>query len=153
MQNYVRESNALRIVITTEQELPKLQPIYSIHHNSIIDQVAKDGNRRMLLQNARIVDAHYGYAELESHTTHLYVIPTNVREVRDKVMELLRDPVLVDVREINHPIAKQVERELLDKIKTIGLDAQIITKALDTIKKYHAGVKKKSGEPFFAHSI
>jgi len=46
MQNYARESNALRIVLTIEKALPKPQSIYNLNHNSIVDQVARDGNRR-----------------------------------------------------------------------------------------------------------
>ncbi|MHB9147328.1 MAG: sodium:solute symporter family protein [Candidatus Amoebophilus sp.] len=153
MQNYARESNALRIVLTIEKALPKLQSIYNLNHNSIVDQVARDGNRRMLLQNARIVDAHYGYAELDSHITHLYVIPVNLREVRGKVMEIIREPAVADPAELNHPLSIKVEQELKNKLTAKGIDCKPISKALNVIKRYHAGVKRKSGEPFFTHPI
>jgi hypothetical protein len=153
MQNYARESNALRIVLTIEQSLPAIQPIYNLNHNSIVDQVAQDRNLRMLLQNARIVDAHYGYAELESPAIHLYVIPVNLREVRGKVMEIIREPAVMDPAELSHPLSIKVEEELKHKLAAKGIDFKPISKALNVIKRYHAGVKRKSGEPFFTHPI
>jgi len=68
-------------------------------------------------------------------------------------MELLREPALADPAELQHSMAIRLEKELLDKIKGTKIDNKIIAKALDTIKKYHAGVKRKSGEPFFTHPI
>jgi Na+/proline symporter len=153
MQNYARESQALRIVLTIEKSLPTIQPIYNLNHNSIVDQVARDGRHRMLLQNARIVDAHYGYAELESPTTHLYVIPVNLREVRGKVMEIIREPAVMDPAELSHPLSIKVEEELKHELAAKGIDFKPISKALNVIKRYHAGVKRKSGEPFFTHPI
>jgi Na+/proline symporter len=153
MQNYARESNALRIVVTIEHSLPAIQPIYNLNHNSIVDQVAQDRNLRMLLQNARIVDAHYGYAELDSLATHLYVIPVNLREVRGKVMEIIREPAVMDPAELSHPLSIKVEEELKHELTAKGIDFKPISKALNVIKRYHAGVKRKSGEPFFTHPI
>jgi len=115
--------------------------------------MSKHTQRGGLLESARIIHAHYGYAELDNEHTQVYVLPVNVREVRGKVMELLREPAVADPEELKHPIAIQVEKELLDKIKEEKMDVKVITEALDTIKKYHAGVKRKSGEPFFTHPI
>jgi (p)ppGpp synthase/HD superfamily hydrolase len=69
-------------------------------------------------------------------------------------MELLREPTAADPEEINHPMAIQLEQELLNRLKSIkNVNIKVIEKALDTIKTYHAGVKRKSGEPFFTHPI
>jgi len=68
-------------------------------------------------------------------------------------MELLRAPAVASEEEVKHPLAIQLEEELLNKTKTAKLDTNIIEKALNTIKRYHAGVKRKSGEPFFTHPI
>jgi hypothetical protein len=101
----------------------------------------------MLLQNARIVDAHYGYAELERPATHLYVIPVSLREVRGKVMEIIREPAVMDPAELSHSISIKVEEELKHQLAAKGIDFKSISKALNVIKRYHAGVKRKSGEP------
>jgi (p)ppGpp synthase/HD superfamily hydrolase len=121
--------------------------------HSAITPIVRDGDKKALVENARIVDAHYGYADLTQLNTHLYVLPVNVREVRGKVMELLRAPVVADPEELKHPLALQLEKELLDTIKNEKIDANVVIKALNIIKKYHAGVKRKSGEPFFTHPI
>jgi (p)ppGpp synthase/HD superfamily hydrolase len=106
-----------------------------------------------LVENLRIIDAHYGYAAVNQLDTHLYVIPIQVRDVRAKVMELLREPAKVDPEELKHPYAIKVEKELWQKLSNTKLNKQVIEKALHTIKQYHAGTKRKSGEPFFTHPI
>ncbi|MHB9148375.1 MAG: sodium:solute symporter family transporter [Candidatus Amoebophilus sp.] len=154
MKDYTRKLKAIKITITTQKLLADTaNRVYMFDQAPSISRIAGDGDRKALLENARIIDAHYGYAELDKEDTHVYVIPINVREVRGKVMELLREPAMVDEEELKHPLAIEIERELMDKVKTSKIDAKVITKALDTIKKYHAGVKRKSGEPFFTHPI
>ena len=67
---------------------------------------------------------------------------------------LLRDHVEEDPEEVKHPMAVQLEEELLAKIKPLSnISVKEIEKALYTIQKYHAKVKRKSGEPFFTHPI
>jgi Na+/proline symporter len=154
MKGYTRKLKAVKITITTQKLLPNTaNRVYMFDQAPSISRIAGDGDRKALLNNARIIDAHYGYAEMDKEDTHVYVFPLNVREVRGKVMELLREPTTVDAEELKHPLAIQLERELMDKVKTSKIDAKVIEKALDTIKKYHAGVKRKSGEPFFTHPI
>ena len=151
IQDYTRRLDALKITITADKQLPVTKDIYMISpmkpnsDESDIDPA--------LLENRRIVDAHYGYVDVSHSTTHIYVIPINVREVRGKVMELLKTPAKVDPEELKHPLAVQLEQELLDRLKDTEVDFKVIRQALDVIKKYHGGVKRKSGEPFFTHSI
>jgi Na+/proline symporter/5'-deoxynucleotidase YfbR-like HD superfamily hydrolase len=153
MKDYTRRVKALKIIITTDKTLPPTQEIYMFDQHSSITPIARDGEKKALVENARIIHAHYGYAELDKSHTHLYVLPLNVREVRGKVMELLREPAVANPEEIKHPLAIQLEKQLLDKIKGTTIDNKVIAKALDTIKRYHAGVRRKSGEPFFTHPI
>ncbi|OJW71219.1 MAG: hypothetical protein BGO68_05800 [Candidatus Amoebophilus sp. 36-38] len=149
IKDYTRQLAALKFTITTEKFTATKKDIY------MIDQLSLRGHIRKgkLIENTRIIHAHYGYAELDNEHTQVYVLPLNVREIRGKVMELLRAPTMADPEELKHPLAIQLEKELLDKTKNEKLDIEIVTKALDTIKKYHAGVKRKSGEPFFTHPI
>lgn len=46
-----------------------------------------------------------------------------------------------------------LEQRLMNKLKGTQVDVNLIKKALDVIKKYHGGVKRKSGEPFFTHPM
>ena len=116
-------------------------------------QLPQSEEKLPLAENSRIVDAHYGYVETITDHTQVYVIPVNLREVRGKVMELLKEPVAADLEELKYSLAIQLEKELLDKLRDTDVDLEIIYKVLKTIKKYHGGVKRKSGEPFFTHPI
>jgi hypothetical protein len=154
MEDYTRKLSALKITISTEETIQPTQDIYLLDQGNLISKTNRHKDRQQLIENARIIDAHYGYADFDQGYTHLYVLPLNVREIRGKVMELLREPAQVDPEEINHPVAIKVEQELLNRFKsTANVDIKVIEKALDTIKAYHAGVKRKSGEPFFTHPI
>jgi hypothetical protein len=153
MEDYTRNLNAIKLTISTDGAISPTHDIYMLDQINLISKVNQHKDRRQLIENARIIDAHYGYAEFDFYT-HMYVIPINVREVRGKVMELLREPTAADPEEINHPMAIQLEQELLNRLKSIkNVNIKVIEKALDTIKTYHAGVKRKSGEPFFTHPI
>ncbi|MHB9146885.1 MAG: sodium:solute symporter family protein [Candidatus Amoebophilus sp.] len=150
IKDYTRQLAALKFTITIEKDIPTKKDLYMIDQLPLLSQHTRKGK---LIENARIIHAHYGYANLGSEHTQVYVLPINVREVRGKVMELLREPVEVDGEEVRHPLAIELEKELMDKIKGEKIDLKVINKALDTIKRYHAGVKRKSGEPFFTHPI
>jgi Na+/proline symporter len=150
IKDYTRQLSALKFIITTEKDAPINKDIYMLDQLPLLSQYTKKGK---LIENARITHAHYGYANLGNEHMHVYVLPVNLREVRGKVMELLREPVEVDREEVKHPMAIELEKELTGKIKGKKIDIKVISKALDTIKRYHAGVKRKSGEPFFTHPI
>jgi Na+/proline symporter len=153
MKDYTRQIAALKISIVLDDHLPPKKDIYMFDQFVSISQPDLQTEKRKLVENFRIIHAHYGYGELDQEQTQVYVLPINVREVRGKVMELLRAPAIADAEEIKHPLAIQLEKELFDKIQGKQIDERIIIKALDTVKRYHAGVKRKSGEPFFTHPI
>ena len=153
MIDYTRQLAAIKFVVTTRDIIPLGKEVYRFDEGPSINRTVIDGCKDMLIENARIVDAHYGYGKLNKLDTHTYVVPVNVREVRGKVMELLREPIEASEEELSHPVALQLERDLLERIQGKNLGVALIHKALDVIKKYHAGVKRKSGEPFFTHPI
>ena len=153
MQNYTRKLEGLKITITTKQTLPPTQPIYKIDPAKSSTWVPQHEGEFLLVENARIIDAHYGYMYAKSRHTQVYVFPVNLREIRGKVMELIKESAAADPGELSHPLAIQLEQELLKKLKGTQVDMGLIQKALDIIKRYHGGVKRKSGEPFFTHPI
>jgi hypothetical protein len=153
MQDYTRKLAALKITITTENTLPANQDIYLIDPSKSSTWITTDEQELPLIENARIIDAHYGYLAVSSVHTHIYVIPVKLREIRGKVMELLREPVAAVEDELKHPLAIELEKKLLDKLTNTRVEIGLIHKALGTIKKYHGGVKRKSGEPFFTHPM
>ena len=153
MKGYTRTLEAIKITITTHLQPPPTLPIYTIEPGKDSTWGPQVEDENVLVENARITDAHYGYiAELSTHTL-TYVIPINLREVRGKVMEIIRKPAREDPEELKHPLAIQLEKELMERIKDSTIDPQIIQKALSIIKKYHGGTKRRSGEPFFTHPM
>ncbi|MHB9148196.1 MAG: HD domain-containing protein, partial [Candidatus Amoebophilus sp.] len=153
MKDYTRQIAALKISIVLDDNIPPKKDIYMFDQFVSISQPDLQTEKRKLVENFRIIHAHYGYGELDQEQTQVYVLPINVREVRGKVMELLRAPAIADEEELKHPLAIELEKKLFDKIQGTQIDKRIITKALDIVKRYHAGVKRKSGEPFFTHPI
>ena len=153
MKDYTKKLEALQITITTEDELPLKKDIYMIDSSKISTPSHHEAKQLPLVENARIIDAHYGYIHVTLPHTHTYVIPVNLRKIRGKVMELLTEPVEADQDELNHPLAIELEKQLFDKLNGTQVDLAVIQKALLIIKKYHGGVKRKSGEPFFTHPI
>ena len=153
MPNYTRKLEALKITITTTMDLPPTQPIYKIDLTKSSTWVPQEEDEFLLIENARIIDAHYGHMDVSNPRTHIYVIPVHLRDIRGKVMELLREPTVADPEELKHPLAIQLEQELLEKLEGTQVDINVVKAALDVIKKYHGGVKRKSGEPFFTHPI
>jgi hypothetical protein len=155
MKNYVRELPALEIAITTEPpQAPKIEPsLYMIDPSQSNMWVPSQEDEFLLLENARIIDAHYGYIAERTPQKQVYILPIPLREIRGKVMELIAKPTKADLEELNHPLAIQLEKELMERLQGTQVNLNIIKKGLDIIKKYHAGVKRKSGEPFFTHPI
>jgi Na+/proline symporter len=149
IKDYKKEVEALQFTLTLEPTLPQSEAIYLIHQASKVATPASAD----FLESTRIIDAHYGYEKVINPTTYRCVIPINVREVRGKVMELLRQPTAADPAELAHPMAIELEKELFDRLADTDIGKEVVREALDVIKKYHAGVKRKSGEPFFTHPI
>ena len=151
MKNYTRKLEALRFTITTEQSLPPLAPIYTM--DPIHTQVPQGEEELILTEHARIMDAHYGFLDMSQSTTHIYVLPTRLRAVRGKVMELLGGKAAADPAELAHPLTIQLEKDLMTRLEGTQVDLAVIGRAIDTIKKYHGGTKRKSGEPFLTHPM
>ena len=149
IKDYLKKIKALRITITTADTLPLANDIYTFNPMSFDSKTINEA----LVENLRTIDAHYGYAVVDRLDTQEYVIPIQVRDVRAKVMELLREPAKADPEELTHPVAIEIEEELWQELSHINIDRKVVEKALVTIKRYHAGVRRKSGEPFFTHPI
>ena len=153
MDNYLKKLPAIRFVLTlASMPIPK-QEIYMINPIQPKSESTEEDLELAMLENLRIVDAHYGYVAIEEATTHVYVLPVNVREVRAKVMERLRIPAAAVPAELIDPAAIQLEEELFETLDPRLIDFTMIQKALAVIKKYHGGTKRKSGEPFFVNSL
>jgi hypothetical protein len=153
MPNYVRKLQGLKVTISTNPNPPATQPLYKIDLAKASTWLPQYEEEYPLIESARIIDAHYGFLAHRLPHTQVYIFPVKLREVRGKVMELIKDPTEVDPEELRHPVAIDLEKKLMAKLKDTEVDIKTIEKALEIIKKYHAGVKRKSGEPFFTHPM
>ena len=159
VKGHIKKVAALRIIITTAGKLPPSEDLYlgKVDQASLwIPQVKEELS---ISTNQRIVAAHYGHTSLSTtsgSTTQIYVIPTYVREVRPKDVDI--PEVEVDVEhpgpDENYPGAAEQESRLKEAVRSrTDADLAVVHKAIKLIKKYHGPVKRKSGERFYLHPI
>jgi len=152
IQGYVKEVGALCFTITTGGAMPTHRALYMVSVDRASIRVPQTATELPLMHNQQIVEAHYGASELIEHEqgmTQIYVIPARVREVRPQTMDLLSTTAVISDK------AVYAEEEAFVKAVTekTQVDKAILQKAIQLIKQYHAGVKRKSGEPFYLHPI
>ena len=92
LKDYTRTIEALYISITSEPVAP--EPSQSMYMIDPIQPLTPQSDEEMVLvYNTRIVDAHYGYADMKQKTTHVYVVPVELGKIKGQVMEQLRKPI------------------------------------------------------------
>jgi len=156
LKDYTKTIAAWKITVAPQGGLPETPDFFKVALDFPVMYFPHNQEDLLLTDNARIIDAHYGHFERfvrPQGEAHIYVVPVHLREVRGKVMELLRLPANPDPEEIQHPLAIQLEKELKHKVVADGLPLKNIEKALNLIKRYHSGVRRKSGEPFYTHPM
>jgi len=152
IQGYVKEVSALCFTITTENVMPTHRALYMVSVDRASIRLPQTATELPLMHNQQIVEAHYGTSELienEQGITQIYVIPVRVREVRPQTMDLLSTTAVISDN------AVYAEEEAFVKAVTekTQVDKAILQQAIQLIKQYHTGVKRKSGEPFYLHPI
>ena len=129
-----------------------LRPLHMVSVDRAAIRLPKDATELPIMHNQQIAEAHYGTSELIEHAqgmTQLYVIPINVRAVRPQTMDLSSTTAVMSDTTVSSEEATFVQR-VKDKTQVDGATLQ---QALQLIKQYHAGVRRKSGEPFYLHPI
>jgi HD domain len=150
--SYIKQVPSMRITITTGASLPSHQAWYVGNVDSPALHLPRAYSELPITHNQQIVDAHYGTSEFieSAHgMTQIYVIPVRVREVRPQTMDLLSATEVVSDTAI-YPAEVAFVQEVTEKIQ---VDRAMLQQALQLIKQYHAGVKRKSEEPFYLHPI
>ncbi|MEM9738141.1 MAG: HD domain-containing protein [Bacteroidota bacterium] len=155
LKNYMRKIEAIRFVITTEenQKFPDLLYIGDLETAENIPFTTSTDLPR--LQNKRIIEAHYGFIEdalVMGINTLLFVLPVKVRAIRPTSMDKKKIPRRLV---ISHPNASVVEKRLYKSIrlKCPNINLNKVQKAILVAKNYHAIQKRKSGEPFYFHPL
>ncbi|MEL6539710.1 MAG: HD domain-containing protein, partial [Bacteroidota bacterium] len=158
-EGYIRQEEALRIVITTQEHLPPLESIYWPDLAS--SPIAPAVNTQALSEqeSKRIVKAHYGCLQL-AKATLCYVIPVDIKAVRPKDMdkhhmELGAKPVRANDHYKSGQIDAQAqEKEFLKAVEVrSNADIGLIKTAIELIKWYHGPISRHSGEPFYLHPL
>ena len=153
---YTKKVAALCITITTARTLPIPLTLYVGALSTPGLSLLKASQALPIIQNERIVEEHYGaveFVENKHDCTQIYVIPLHLREVRPETMDA--PDMDVNAPTVSHDLPVYPQEEEI--LKTIAMypeiDRAIVQKAVQLIKTYHAGVKRKSGEPFYLHPI
>ncbi|MEM7382851.1 MAG: HD domain-containing protein [Bacteroidota bacterium] len=156
---YIKKIGALRITVTTQATLPPLLKAYTAQMHGTAFTMPETIEELLLLENQRIVKAHYGYMHASTDTL-LYVIPLQLREVRPKdidkaYMELGATPIRANDRYKSDKIDAQAQEEefLAAVAKRSTADLELVKSVIELIKWYHGPVNRKSGEPFYLHPI
>jgi Na+/proline symporter len=152
IQGYIKEISALCFIITTASTLPTHSTLYMVSVDRAAIRLPKDATELPITHNQQIVEAHYGtseFIESEQGITQIYVIPVRVREVRPQTMDLLSATEIMSDTAI-YPEEVAFVKAVTEKTQ---VDMAMLQKALQLIKKHHAGVERKSGEPFYLHPI
>ncbi len=155
LRDHIKNIAAICITITTETKAADASRLYIGTVGRAPFRLPPTIEELGLSDNLQIVGAHYGAVELQEHDATLiqrYVIPLRLREVRPKVMDIPQMEVGNYIEALQE--VRPEETVLLNLIQNkTNTDVELVKKAIDTIKKYHAPVKRKSGEPFYLHPI
>jgi hypothetical protein len=151
---YIKRVQSLGIAMTIEKTFPRLKKCYlgSVDHPSL--RWPNDTEDLTITYNQQVVAAHYGASEFVSSATGLtqvYVFPIDVREVRPSTMDQWHASPPESIRsEVPHQLETIFVEKVLSRTR---MESSLLQEALQLMKQYHAGVKRKSGEPFYLHPI
>ena len=152
---YQKRVAALRFTITSLKQLPKLEPSYTASMNGTVLSSPETAQELVLLENKRIVGAHYGYMHA-TPGTFTYVLPVQLEDVRPEDvdsphMELGAVPVRADDQ---YPGAQAQEEAFLQALQARSTaDLELVKSVIELIKWYHGPVKRQTGEPFYLHPL
>ena len=146
---------ALAFILTTCRETPCIAPVYRETLDHRVNIAAK--NRHELDKHTilRIVEAHYGcffIEETSSLITLYHILPIDLNEIRDEVMNSL--PCVADVT-LAETAASIAQEQSLTKllVQETSLTQAQVTHTLEFIKYCHGNQRRASGEPYYTHPM
>lgn len=156
IKNYIKEVPALCMTISVDDVLSAPKKLYMGAVGNTTLHVPQEMKDLPLLDNQRIIDAHYGVVEFlqenSSPLTQVYVIPVQLRDVRPSMMDLPQ--MEIDNIAPEYRIILPEETSLLKRLKEeTYVSMELAEQAIMYIKKYHGPTQRKTGEPFYLHPI
>jgi hypothetical protein len=157
IKDYIKEVPALFITVSKEDALPRPKKLYMGAMGNTVLQVPQSMKDLPMLDNQRIVDAHYGTVELvyegNAIVAQAYILPIHLREVRPSMMDLPQMEMGNIIEKVSQKVLPE-EATLLKRLyDETSVDIKLVEKAILYTKKYHGYMKRKSGEPFYLHLI
>ena len=146
---------ALGFILTTQQPPPFIAPVYRETLDNRGYAVPHD-THDLYKQAARcIVEAHYGcffIEEIDSLITLYHILPIDLNEIRDEVMNSL--PCVADVT-LAETAASIAQEQSLTKllVQETSLTQAQVTHTLEFIKYCHGNQRRASGEPYYTHPM
>ncbi|MCU0318327.1 MAG: HD domain-containing protein [Amoebophilaceae bacterium] len=153
--DYYKQVPALRFTITRQPKLPAIKPYYNASIQGATLASPETAQELVLLENRRIVGAHYGYMKVTPSALY-YVLPLQLQEIKpadidEPHMELGAAPIRADD---HYPGAQAKEKAFLEAVKQKSTaDIELVKSVLELIKWYHGPFKRQTGEPFYLHPL
>eukprot|EP01132_Coremiostelium_polycephalum_P000766 gene766-949_t len=158
-EEHIKRIPALCFTFTTQLQLPEVAPDYLTNMEQPPLSLPPDKHNLRILENQRIIQAHYGYMELQilkKDTIQTYIIPQQLRNIRPKEMDLpeFEPGAEIQAADHNYPGAQVQEQHFLHSLSIADVESlKMVHLAIRLIKKYHGPTRRKSGEPFYLHPI
>jgi hypothetical protein len=153
---------AIRITITTEDFMPATQQSYTVDLNAIGTWTPQAEDEHLLLENARITEAHHSYMATRSSHHQVYVWPAKLLEIQDKIVTLLQAPeeaqIAVEMKAFEKdqgeiPGMAELEQSLFEKIRETKIDPKVVQSALALVRQAYTGRKRRIGESHIFKAI
>ncbi|MBX9890476.1 MAG: HD domain-containing protein [Amoebophilaceae bacterium] len=146
---------ALAFILTTQQGTPFIESVYRETLDNRVNIAAQNTHELDKHTILRIVEAHYGcffIAERSSLLTLYHILPLDLNEIRDEVMNSL--PYVPDLTfaETVESIAQEQSLTKLLVQESCLTQAQV-THTLQFIKYCHGNQRRDSGEPYYIHPM
>lgn len=138
-KDYIKEIPALCVTVGNRQAPPVPKKLYVGAVSNTIFQVPRRMEELPLLDNQRIVTAHYGTVESMheqgGRITQVYVLPIYLREVRPSMMDLLPIEACRNTSGVSHQVLPE-EKALLARIRReTPVDMRLAETAIAYIKR------------------
>ncbi len=160
--DYIKHIPAVRFTITQQaNDIPELAKSYTAEMSSSSLPNPTNAKELLLVENQRIIKAHYGYTNVDiskqtAYDYYSYVVPADLNEIRPKDMDnpaMELGAALVRAND-QYPGAQKQEQEFLTAVEQkSSANIEHIKTALELIKWYHGARNRHSGEPYYLHPL
>ena len=148
---------ALAFVPTATSTPPDVATLYQedLYHgdpNQVADLVPENSQSLLKRSMTRIVQAHYGCLLLGEEPPVVCILPVNLNEIRDEVMNNNPFSTTFTLAETTASLAQEKQLEAL-LVRETTLNSALIRETIQFIKGCHGHQRRASGEPYYTHPM